>query len=572
MVSPTSSGDSVKPVDAKKLRPSDGEVEAAPVDQTDDEYKAGRLRSLVQRLLGLTGKDLPSAILSLSDERISSLLDQINQATKEIFAQQSDTDAFLDDQILTIICDIPRSETAMEESEGRLSPMFDSIVDRVVGTQEDRVFTYLLGCYSRLEMELGNVWLEPYEAECLSRFKVRLLTQKLAFLRGFLTDGSTDVPSALLLRAMVMISLPDNYLSDLLTVAVETDETAVADAFNPVLDLITQAATRASLIDRNEDFRLPLRSLLDLCSVKIDNKRPICNLLVNRSDWLPTPVTTAAGRELTRVTFLGPFISLSLLPDDGDVEAPERFFEADDIPKESRQFVYSSMRNMLQSLRSDVHKVLHAILANADSREKAIEFLASIIKYNEKKSQLQADGSKLASDGFMLNFLAIMYELSAKVGLDKVHPLYPFHPECRVNVAQETKLKLSSEQYDAFIKTLDLSFERKFPTECFFLTMHAQHEAISAGLGNFSNLQRHISEVDRRYKLQEQEAENFGPDQQQQKVRAAAKLAQMLKLRSTLVKKQYCMEATLIDDGFLSRALQFCSKQLAILINAVNPD
>uniref|UniRef100_A0A914VPM0 Uncharacterized protein n=1 Tax=Plectus sambesii TaxID=2011161 RepID=A0A914VPM0_9BILA len=41
--------------------------------------------------------------------------------------------------------------------------------------------------------------------------------------------------------------------------------------------------------------------------------------LVNRSDWLPTPVTTAAGRELTRVTFLGPFISLSLLPDDGDV-------------------------------------------------------------------------------------------------------------------------------------------------------------------------------------------------------------------------------------------------------------
>lgn len=78
--------------------------------------------------------------------------------------------------------------------------------------------------------------------------------------------------------------------------------------------------------------------------------------------------------------------------------------------------------------------------------------------YHNNICSYQADNMKLASDGFMLNFLSVMYELSAKAELDKIHPLYPFHPESRVDISQETKLKLSAEQYETFVKSLGMLF------------------------------------------------------------------------------------------------------------------
>ncbi len=54
----------------------------------------------------------------------------------------------------------------------------------------------------------------------------------------------------------------------------------------------------------------------------------------------------------------------------------------------------------------------------------------------------------------MLNFLSILYDLSAKVTLDRVDPYYAFNPKCRVNVAGQTRLKLDMESSEAFTKTL----------------------------------------------------------------------------------------------------------------------
>lgn len=85
---------------------------------------------------------------------------------------------------------------------------------------------------------------------------------------------------------------------------------------------------------------------------------------------------------------------------------------------------------------------------------------------------------------------------------------------------------------NSMINVADLSFERKFSTECFFMTMQAQYEGLSPGLRHYTDLQRQISFLDRQYKQLEREAENFGPDQQRQKLRTTTKLANMLKTRS----------------------------------------
>jgi hypothetical protein len=56
----------------------------------------------------------------------------------------------------------------------------------------------------------------------------------------------------------------------------------------------------------------------------------------------------------------------------------------------------------------------------------------------------------------MLNILVVLFELSAKVTLDKVHPHYLFHPKSRVNVAQQTRLKLTLDDTTKFAETLGI--------------------------------------------------------------------------------------------------------------------
>lgn len=100
--------------------------------------------------------------------------------------------------------------------------------------------------------------------------------------------------------------------------------------------------------------------------------------------------------------------------------------------------------------------IVHTCLVNGPTREKTLNFLSSILKANKKRSQIQADATKLATDSFMLNLMYIMLNLSEKVTLDKVDPNYIFHPKCRVDVKEETRLKYNSDEVADFEKSLGM--------------------------------------------------------------------------------------------------------------------
>ena len=61
----------------------------------------------------------------------------------------------------------------------------------------------------------------------------------------------------------------------------------------------------------------------------------------------------------------------------------------------------------------------------------------------------------------------------------KVDPLYLFNPNSRLSFDQETRLNLSSKQFEEKQKELKeegvFSAPVKFPTECFFFTAHVTH-------------------------------------------------------------------------------------------------
>lgn len=68
---------------------------------------------------------------------------------------------------------------------------------------------------------------------------------------------------------------------------------------------------------------------------------------------------------------------------------------------------------------------------------------------------LQTDDKLVSTDGFMLNFLWVLQQLSMKIKLETVDPLYIFHHKCRLNVSlEETRLKSSLEELKSWLAEL----------------------------------------------------------------------------------------------------------------------
>ncbi len=71
--------------------------------------------------------------------------------------------------------------------------------------------------------------------------------------------------------------------------------------------------------------------------------------------------------------------------------------------------------------QGELFKILHAMLVNGETREAAMDFLGAVIERNQKRAQLQTDERMVAGEGFMLNALTVMQQLSVKIKLDKVY-------------------------------------------------------------------------------------------------------------------------------------------------------
>lgn len=83
-----------------------------------------------------------------------------------------------------------------------------------------------------------------------------------------------------------------------------------------------------------------------------------------------------------------------------------------------------------------------------------LNYMAKLLVYNEKRSQLQMEERNLAGDGFMLNLLSVLQMLAVKVKLDKVDFLYPFHPNTVIDIKNDTRLKFASQETSDWLEEL----------------------------------------------------------------------------------------------------------------------
>ncbi|NXP32261.1 UBE4B factor, partial [Leiothrix lutea] len=455
------------------------------------------------------------------------------------------------------------------------SSVSDSCSDHftIENCKETEMLNYLIECFDRVgieERKAPKMCSQPTVSQLLSNIRSQCISHAALVLQGSLTQPRSLQQQSLLVPYMLCRNLPFGFIQELVRTTYQ-DEEVFKQIFIPILQGLAVASKECSL--DSDNFKYPLMALCELCEIKFGKTHPMCSLVVSLPLWLPKSLSTGAGRELQRLSYLGAFFSLSVFAED-DNKVVEKYFSGPAITLENTRVVSQSLQHYLELARQELFKILHSILLNGDTREAALSYMAAVVNANMKKAQMQTDDRLVSTDGFMLNFLWVLQQLSTKIKLETVDPMYIFHPRCRIELpTDETRVKATMEEVAAWIAELyrdqSLFSEPKFPTECFFLTLHAHHLSILPSCRRYIRRLRAIRELNRT-------VEDLKNNESQWKDSPlATRHREMLKRCKTQLKKlvrcKACADAGLLDENFLRRCLNFYGMVIQLMLRILDP-
>ncbi|RMB91566.1 hypothetical protein DUI87_31795 [Hirundo rustica rustica] len=436
------------------------------------------------------------------------------------------------------------------------SSVSDSCSDHftIENCKETEMLNYLIECFDRVgieERKAPKMCSQPTVSQLLSNIRSQCISHAALVLQGSLTQPRSLQQQSLLVPYMLCRNLPFGFIQELVRTTYQ-DEEVFKQIFIPILKGLAVASKECSL--DSDNFKYPL-------------------MVVSLPLWLPKSLSTGAGRELQRLSYLGAFFSLSVFAED-DNKVVEKYFSGPAITLENTRVVSQSLQHYLELARQELFKILHSILLNGDTREAALGYMAAVVNANMKKAQMQTDDRLVSTDGFMLNFLWVLQQLSTKIKLETVDPMYIFHPRCRIELpTDETRVKATMEEVAAWTAELyrDPSpfSEPKFPTECFFLTLHAHHLSILPSCRRYIRRLRAIRELNRT-------VEDLKNNESQWKDSPlATRHREMLKRCKTQLKKlvrcKACADAGLLDENFLRRCLNFYGMVIQLMLRILDP-
>ncbi|XP_066527459.1 ubiquitin conjugation factor E4 B isoform X2 [Hoplias malabaricus] len=451
----------------------------------------------------------------------------------------------------------------------------DSGSDRftIEACKETEMLNYLIERFDSVGMEerkAPKMCSQPVVSQLLSNIRSQCISHAALVLQGALTQPRAPLQPSLLVPYMLCRNLPYGFIQELVRMTHQEEE-VFKQIFVPILQGLGLAVKECSF--DSDNFKYPLMALAEICEIKFGKTHPMCNLITTLPLWCPDPLSPAAGRETQRLSFLGAFFSLSVFAED-DTKVGDKYFSGPAITMENTRVVSQSLQHYLESARGDLFKILHNILLNGETREAALSYMAALVNRNVKKAQMQTDDKLVSTDGFMMNFLWVLQQLSMKIKLETVDPLYIFHPKCRLNVSvEETRLKATMEELKIWLSELHEDPSRfsepKFPTECFFLTLHTHHLSILPGCRRYIRRLRAIRDLNRTV----EELKNS--ESQWKDSPLASRHREMLKRCKTqlkkLVRSKACADAGLLDENLLRRCLQFYSMVIQLILRMADP-
>uniref|UniRef100_A0A8C7EMB8 Ubiquitin conjugation factor E4 n=1 Tax=Neovison vison TaxID=452646 RepID=A0A8C7EMB8_NEOVI len=439
--------------------------------------------------------------------------------------------------------------------------------------KETDMLNYLIECFDRVgieEKKAPKTCSQPAVSQLLSNIRSQCISHTALVLQGSLTQPRSMQQPSFLVPYMLCRNLPYGFMQELVRTT-HQDEEVFKQIFIPILQGLALAAKECSL--DSDYFKYPLMALGELCETKFGKTHPVCNLVASLPLWLPKSLSPGSGRELQRLSYLGAFFSFSVFAED-DAKVVEKYFSGPAITLENTRVVSQSLQHYLELGRQELFKILHSILLNGETREAALSYMAAVVNANMKKAQMQTDDRLVSTDGFMLNFLWVLQQLSTKIKLETVDPTYIFHPRCRLILPNdETRVNATMEDVNDRLAELygdqPPFSEPKFPTECFFLTLHAHHLSILPSCRRYIRRLRAIRELNRT-------VEDLKNNESQWKDSPlATRHREMLKRCKTQLKKlvrcKACADAGLLDESFLRRCLNFYGLLIQLLLRILDP-
>ncbi|XP_062282906.1 ubiquitin conjugation factor E4 B isoform X1 [Scomber scombrus] len=451
----------------------------------------------------------------------------------------------------------------------------DSATDRftIEACKETEMLNYLIERFDSVGMEerkAPKMCSQPNVSQLLSNIRSQCISHVALVLQGTLTQPRSPLHQSLLVPYMLCRNLPYGFIQELVRITHQEEE-AFRQIFIPILHGLALAVKECSF--DSDNFKFPLMALAELCEIKFGKSHPVCSLATSLPLWCPKPLSPGCGREIQRLSYLGAFFNLSVFAED-NTKVGDKYFSGPAITMENTRVVSQSLQHYLESARGDLFKILHNILLNGETRELALNYMAALVNYNVKKAQMQTDDKLVSTDGFMLNFLWVLQQLSTKIKLETVDPFYIFHPRCRLVVSlEETRVKATMEELKSWLTELHEDpakfSEPKFPTECFFLTLHAHHLSILPCCRRYIRRLRAIRELNRTV----EELKNS--ESQWKDSPLASRHREMLKRCKTQLKKlvraKACADVGLLDENLLLRCLQFYSTVIQLILRMVDP-
>jgi ubiquitin conjugation factor E4 B len=433
----------------------------------------------------------------------------------------------------------------------------------------------LLACYSRVCSEQrrlsknNNSHRQTDSCQSLlEQIADQCVNFSIAVLRDVFSPSMSMLRQSLLLPFTLNRMLPHGFLAQLVTSLSTTDTKSFRHIFEPFLQDL-HCLIRVCSVESN-DFTEPLALLSELCQLKTadNSRRPVCDLMTQLVNWLPPVVTPSPAAELEKLTFLGPFFSLSVFAED-DPKVVDKYFANSEMSPTAVKLANDSLRHIMHCIRSELFQVVHCLVLNSGTRDAAMNFIGAFIERNSRRSQLQVNENLVCTDGMAFNMLSVLQQLAVKVKVDKIDPLYPNHPKSRLNLKDDTRLNSSSSDVMEWLAKLNADpshkwLEPKFATECYFFAIHCHHLSIVPMTRKYQRLVRAVRELQH---VVEELDKSAMRDEQRNRLLLDRWKSQIARLQ----KSRLCIEAVLLDPSLLSQSLQFYCSLSQLLLRVIMP-
>ncbi|KER19241.1 hypothetical protein T265_11921 [Opisthorchis viverrini] len=224
--------------------------------------------------------------------------------------------------------------------------------------------------------------------------------------------------------------------------------------------------------------------------------------------WNPPSVNSSAieGRTMERLSFLGPFFAASVFADDDPTVVETAFPKSTHLEHEAERTT-QALRLSYDLIWNQQFSLVKTLLGKL-TRTEMLDYLTNVLRANADHAKIQCDHRFLSGEGFMLNISVLFQRLCIPINVDSVDSRYLFHPNCRWDLKDVTRINGSREAVMAFERRLDAEVRAdggwpalNFSTECFFLTAWAMQLGFQASIRKYQRRLQVIADLTRNIKL-----------------------------------------------------------------------